>query len=162
MTHNEVEVLEREEPSGHPGIGVLSAGHPLKRCVVSDQGELPAKEIVAQLQDCPFDGQGLLFYRRLVFLGRGQLPANINDRMLLTFLDLGQDGSQSRVGGIFLQLKSGARRTGAEVRAPFTLLKASSAAGVHCIFSGCPFLVRSVKEAAKKGEVRDEAAIVPR
>ncbi len=88
MTHSEVEVLEREEPSGHPGIGVLSARHPLKGCVVSDQGELPAKEVVAQLQDCPFDGQGILFYRSIVSLGRGQLPANINDRMLLTFLDL--------------------------------------------------------------------------
>ncbi len=89
MTHNEVEVLEREEPLGHPGIGVLSTSHPLKGCAVSDQGELPAKEIVAQLQDCPFDGQGLLLYRGVVFLGRGQLPANINNRMLLTFLDLG-------------------------------------------------------------------------
>ncbi len=38
-----------KEPSGHPGIGVLSASHPLKGCVVSDQGELPANEVVAQL-----------------------------------------------------------------------------------------------------------------
>ncbi len=88
MTHNEVEVLECKKSSGHPGIGVLSASHPLKGCVVSDQGEPPANEVVAQLQDCPFDSQGLLFYRSVVSLGRGQLPANINDRMLLTFQDL--------------------------------------------------------------------------
>ncbi len=88
MTHNKVEVLEREEPSGHPGIGVLGSSHPLKWCVVGDQGELTAKEVVAQLQDCPFDGQGLLFHRSVIPLGWDQLSADINDRMLLTFLDL--------------------------------------------------------------------------
>ncbi len=73
MTHNKVEVLEHEEASGLPGIGVLGSSHPLKGCVVGDQGELPAKEVVAQLQDCPFDGQGLLFHRSVIPLGRGQL-----------------------------------------------------------------------------------------
>ncbi len=56
VTHNEVEVLEREEPTSHPGIGVFGTGHPLEGRVVGDQGELSAKEIVAQLQYCPLDG----------------------------------------------------------------------------------------------------------
>ncbi len=88
MTHDEVEVLESEEPTSHPGIGVFGAGHPLEGCVVGDQGELPAKEIVTQLQDCPLDGQGFLFHGGVVSLGWGQLPADIQDGMLLPFLNL--------------------------------------------------------------------------
>ncbi len=41
------------------------------------------------------------------------------------------------------QPKSGACRTGEDVRAVLRAWKAVSASGVQTIFSGCPFLVRS-------------------
>ncbi len=92
ILHQEVEVLERKEPSYHPGICVFGPGHPLKGRVFCNEGELTAQEVVAQLQDCPLDGQSFLLHAGVILLGRGQLPADIKDRMLLIFLNLGQDG----------------------------------------------------------------------
>ncbi len=91
ILHQEVEVLEHKEPLCHPGICVFGPGHPLKGHVIRNEGELTAQEVVAQLQDCPLDGQSFLLQGGIILLGRGQLPADIKDQMLLTFLNLGQD-----------------------------------------------------------------------
>ncbi len=77
MTDKEMEVLEREEPPCHPGDSVFGPCHPLEGGVVRHQGELTAQEVVAELQDCPFDGQSFLLHGSVVLLGRGQLSANI-------------------------------------------------------------------------------------
>ena len=41
VVHLKTEVLEGQEPSCHPGVGVFDAGHPFQGCVFGDQGELP-------------------------------------------------------------------------------------------------------------------------
>ncbi len=62
MADDEAEVLEREEPPRHPGIGVFSPGHPLKGRVVREEGELSAQQVILQLQDCPLYGQSLFLF----------------------------------------------------------------------------------------------------
>ncbi len=112
MLHQEVEVLERKEPSCHLGIHVFGPGHPLEGRMVHNEGEPTTQEVVAQLQDCLLDGQRFLLNGGIIFLGRGQLPADIMDRMLLIFLNLGQDGSNSSVRGIRLQQEGAAEVRG--------------------------------------------------
>ncbi len=119
MLHQEVEVLECKEPSCHPSICVFGPGHPLEGRVVRNEGELTAQKVAAQLQDCPLDGQSILLHSGVILLGRDQLPADIKDRMLLTFLNLGQDSSKSCAGGIHLQHEGTA-----EVRGPQDRLRA--------------------------------------
>ncbi len=102
MADDEAKVLEREEPPRHPGVGVLGPSHPLEGRVVRQERKLPAQKMVPQLQDCPLYGQSLFLDRRVVLLGWRQLPTNKQDGMFLTFLDLRQDGSQSRLGGVRL------------------------------------------------------------
>ncbi len=114
MLHLKVEVLEREEPPRHLGVCVLRSGHPLEGCVVRNEGEPPAQEVVAQLQDRPLDGQSFLLHGGVVLFGRGQLSADVQDGMLFTFLNLGQNGSQSGVGGIRLQQKGAAEVGGSQ------------------------------------------------
>ncbi len=97
MTDKEMEVLKREEPPGHPSVGIFGPCHPLEGRVVRQQGELMAQEVIAKLQDCPFDGQSFLLHGSVVFLGRGQLSANIQYGVLFSLLDLRQDGPQSCV-----------------------------------------------------------------
>ncbi len=82
--------------------------------VVRNEGEPPAQEVVAQLQDRPLDGQSFLLHGGVVLFGQGQLSADVQDGMLLTFLNLGQNGSQSGVGGIRLQLKGAAEVGGSQ------------------------------------------------
>ncbi len=93
VADHEVEVLEREEPLRHPGVGVFSPGHPLKGRVVRDEGELPTQQVIPQLQDCPLYRQSLFLDGSVAPLSLRQLPADEQDRVFLTFLYLGQDGS---------------------------------------------------------------------
>ncbi len=88
-----VEVLEREEPPRHPGVGVFSPGHPLKGRVFREEGELPTQQVIPQLQDCPLYGQSLFLDGSVVPLSLCQLPVDEQDRVFLTFLYLGQDCS---------------------------------------------------------------------
>ncbi len=102
MADDEAKILERKEPPRHPGVSVLGPSHPLEGRVVCQERKLTAQKMVTQLQDCPFYGQSLLLDCRVVLLGWRQLPADEQDGMFLTFLDLRQDGSQSHLGGICL------------------------------------------------------------
>ncbi len=43
MADNEAEVLEREEPPRHPGVGVLGPSHPLQGRVVRKERELTSQ-----------------------------------------------------------------------------------------------------------------------
>lgn len=61
--------------------------------------------------------------------------------------------SEASVWRVKGQEKSGACRTRDEERAAFRRWNASLAAGLHCILSGLPFLVRSVR--AQANEVKD-------
>ncbi len=106
MADDKAEVLECEEPPRHPGAGVFSPGHPLKGRVVREEGELSAQQVIPQLQDCPLYGQSLFLHGSVVPLSLRQLPADKQDRVFLTFLNLGQDGSQPCLGRVRLQQKA--------------------------------------------------------
>ncbi len=112
MADHEAEVLEREEPPRHPGVGVFSPGHPLKGRVVREEGEIPPQQVIPQLQDCPLYGQSLFLDGSVVPLSLRQLPADEQDRVFLTFLYLGQDG----VGSVRLQQKGAAEIRGSQDR----------------------------------------------
>ncbi len=102
MADDEAKILKRKEPPRHSGVSVLGPSHPLEGRVVRQERKLTAEKMITELQDCPFYGQSLLLDCRVVLLGWRQLPADEQDGMFLTFLDLRQDGSQSRLGGICL------------------------------------------------------------
>ncbi len=134
--------------------------------MVHNVGEPKTQEVVAQLQDCPLDGKSFLLNGGIIFLGRGQLPVDIMDRMLLTFLNLGQDGSNSSVGGIRLQQEGAAEVRGMQDRLrgesclhiPEGLLRFGCPA--HLLWLPLPGQV--CQGGGWGGEVRDETAIVPR
>ena len=46
VVHLDPIVLQGQEPPRHPGVRVLGSGHPLERCMVSNEGELLPQEVV--------------------------------------------------------------------------------------------------------------------
>ena len=58
----EAEWLQCQVPPGNPSIRILHPSHPLKRFMISLQGEFSTQEVIPERVDGPFDSQCLLFH----------------------------------------------------------------------------------------------------
>ncbi len=84
--------------------------------MVSNESELSAKEVIPELQDCPLGGQRFLLDSGVTLFRWGQLSADVDHRVFLTVLYLGEDGSQPGVGGVRLQQEGAVKVWGSQYR----------------------------------------------